>query len=45
MPEITVSEELYRQISAETSGNDFDEALWRMVGSYRRANNPEADTT
>jgi hypothetical protein len=45
MPEITVSEELYRQIRAESDENDIDEALWRMVGSYRRANNPEADMT
>jgi len=40
MPEITVSEELYRQIEAECADCDIDQALWRMVGSYRRANNP-----
>jgi hypothetical protein len=45
MPEITVSEELYSQIEAESSDEDVDKALWRMVGTYRRANNPEADRT
>jgi len=43
MPEISVSEELYSQIRAETDGEDVDEALWKMVGSYRRMNNPESD--
>ncbi len=45
MPEITVSDELYNQIAAETAGEDIDAALWKMVGSYRRANNPEADAS
>lgn len=45
MPEITVSEELYRQIRSESGDDDVDKALWRMVGSYRRMHNPEADTT
>ncbi|WP_436927083.1 hypothetical protein [Halosimplex amylolyticum] len=45
MPEITVSEDLYRQIETECSDGDVDKTLWKMVGSYRRANNPEADTT
>lgn len=44
MPEITVSEDLYRQIETE-SDEDIDKTLWKMVGEYRRANNPEADTT
>ena len=43
MPQITVSEDLYRQIMTETGEDDVDEALWKMVGSYRRTNNPEAD--
>ena len=43
MPDITVSEELHRQLKAESSGEDVEETLWKMVGMYRRANNPEAD--
>jgi hypothetical protein len=42
MPEITVSEELYRQIQSEADG-DLDRALWKMVGTYRRQNNPQAN--
>jgi hypothetical protein len=45
MPEITVSDQLYRQIQAEASDENVDQALWKMVGRYRRRNNPEADTT
>lgn len=45
VPEITVSEELYNQIEAESAGGDINETLWKMVGNYRRQNNPEADTT
>jgi hypothetical protein len=43
MPEITVSENLYRQIRAESAEEDAEETLWKMVGTYRRANNPQAD--
>jgi len=42
MPEITVSEELYRQIQSEAD-EDLDRALWKMVGTYRRQNNPQAN--
>ena len=45
MPEISISEDLYSQIESESVDGDIDKALWKMVGSYRRANNPEADTT
>ena len=45
MPRIEVSENLYRQIESETSNDDFNDTLWKMVGSYRRTNNPEADQT
>ena len=45
MPELTVSEELYRQIEAEATDGNVDQALWKMVGTYRRQNNPEADMT
>jgi hypothetical protein len=44
MPEITVSEELYRQIQSEADvDGDIDTALWKMVGTYRRQNNPQAN--
>lgn len=43
MPEITISEELYQQIKAESSTDDIDETLWKMLGSYRRMHNPQAD--
>jgi len=45
MPQITVDDDLYRQLEAESTDNDISETLWKMVGSYRRANNPGADTT
>ncbi|ELZ22264.1 hypothetical protein C475_17168 [Halosimplex carlsbadense 2-9-1] len=45
MPQIEVSEDLYRQIETESVEGDIDKALWKMVGAYRRANNPEADRT
>ncbi|MFB6293149.1 MAG: hypothetical protein ABEH60_02670 [Halonotius sp.] len=44
MPEITVSDDLYRQLEAESRDKDMSDILWEMVGSYRRANNPESDT-
>ena len=44
MPQITVSEDLYSQIEAESADEDMTETLWKMVGNYRRLNNPEADT-
>ncbi len=44
MPEITVSEELYEQLEAEST-EEIDETLWKMVGSYRRTHNPEADAS
>jgi hypothetical protein len=45
MPEITVSDQLYRQIQAEATDGNVDQALWKMVGTYRRQNNAQADTT
>ncbi|SEO91110.1 hypothetical protein SAMN04487948_107111 [Halogranum amylolyticum] len=44
MPEITVSEELYRQLQAESDDGDIEGSLWKMVALYRRSHNPEADT-
>ena len=43
MREISISDDLYRQINDETGEQEFDETLWKMVGSYRRENNPESD--
>lgn len=45
MPRIEVSENLYRQLEDEANGEDLDDTLWKMVGTYRRKNNPEADRT
>ena len=44
MPQITVSDDLYRQLETESTDTEISETLWKMVGSYRRANNPESDT-
>ena len=45
MPRIDVPENLYRQIESETTDGDLNDTLWKMVGTYRRTNNPEADQT
>ncbi|MFC6861909.1 MULTISPECIES: hypothetical protein [Haloarcula] len=45
MPRIDVPENLYRQLENEANGGDLNDTLWKMVGSYRRTNNPEADQT
>ncbi|WP_170178686.1 hypothetical protein [Halapricum salinum] len=44
MPEISVSKDLYRQLETEAGDDDIEATLWEMVGSYRRKNNPEAET-
>lgn len=43
MPEITVSEELYRQLRTESTDEEIDRTLWKMVGTYRRQNNPQSN--
>jgi len=43
MPRIEVSENLYRQLESETTDGEINDTLWKMVGSYRRTNNPESD--
>ena len=43
MPRIEVSENLYRQLEDEANGETIDSTLWKMVGTYRRKHNPEAD--
>lgn len=42
MPEINVSEPLYRQLvsASEAEGEDVDETMWKMVGRYSRGNTP-----
>lgn len=45
MPKITISDDLYRQLKSESTETDISDTLWKMVGTYRRANNPESDTT
>ncbi len=43
MPQIEVPESLYRQLENEANGEQIDDMLWKMVGTYRRKNNPESD--
>jgi hypothetical protein len=43
MPQIDVPEPLYRQLKNEANGERLDDTLWKMVGTYRRKNNPESD--
>jgi len=43
MPRIEVSENLYRQLEDEANGDQIDKTIWKMVGTYRRKNNPESD--
>ncbi|MFC6824279.1 hypothetical protein [Halopelagius fulvigenes] len=40
MPEITVSEPLYRQLVSASDGGDLDETMWKMVARYSRGNTP-----
>jgi hypothetical protein len=40
MPEITVSDSLYRQLQDASADRDLDEAMWEMVYRFQRGNNP-----
>lgn len=40
MPEITVSDTLYRQLEAASLGDDLDQTMWKMVAHYQRGNMP-----
>jgi hypothetical protein len=40
MPEIQVSDSLYRQLQDASNGRDMDEAMWEMVYLFQRGNNP-----
>jgi hypothetical protein len=41
MPEITISDTLYRQlVDAADGDDDLDQAMWQMVHQYQRSNSP-----
>lgn len=40
MPEITVSDSLYRKLEESTDGRDMEQAMWQMVYLFDRGNNP-----
>lgn len=40
MPEIQVSDSLYRQLEDACDGQEIDEAMWEMVYLHQRGNNP-----
>lgn len=43
MPQLTISEDLYKQLEAAADGADVEQTLWEMAAMYRRQQNPEAD--
>jgi len=40
MPQITVSDSLYRKLEESTDGRDMEEAMWQMVYLFDRGQNP-----
>lgn len=40
MPEITISDQLYRQLVAASEDDDLDHTMWKMVHSYQRGHSP-----
>lgn len=40
MPEITVSDTLYRQLVDASGEDNLDHTMWKMVAQYQRGNNP-----
>lgn len=40
MPQISVSDSLYRQLQEATEGEDTEEAMWRMLHLFQRGHNP-----
>ena len=40
MPEISVSDSLYRQLEEAADGGDTEEAMWQMLHLFQRGNNP-----
>ena len=40
MPEITVSDSLYKQIEEAADGEELEDTMWEMVYLVQRANDP-----
>jgi hypothetical protein len=40
MPEITVSDSLYKQLVDASGGDDLDNTMWQMLHKYQRNNSP-----
>lgn len=40
MPEISVSDSLYRQLESATEDDDVETALWEMTYLFKRNNDP-----
>jgi hypothetical protein len=40
MPEITVSDTLYKQLVDASGGNELDDTMWQMLHKYQRSNSP-----
>lgn len=40
MPQIQVSDSLYRQLVSVSEEDDIDETMWKMVARYGRGNSP-----
>ncbi|QGA81623.1 Uncharacterized protein LC1Hm_0559 [Halomicrobium sp. LC1Hm] len=40
MPQITVSDQLYRKLEEATEDRDTEDAMWEMVYRFDRGNNP-----
>ncbi len=40
MPEISISDDLYRQLLQASGDDELDQTMWQMVYSFRRGNNP-----
>ena len=40
MPEITVSDGLYRQLEVAAGGKTSEAALWKMLYQFSRSNDP-----
>jgi hypothetical protein len=40
MPEITVSDSLYKQLIDASGGEEIDRTMWEMLYKYQRGNSP-----
>jgi hypothetical protein len=43
IPGITISDDRYDQLEAESEGDDKEETLWEIIRMYRQTNNTESD--